>query len=89
MLNQFKAIDQLFDQINNVFYRADELTDILQTVTEQIRSYLKIDRVKIYQFDEDGHGQVVAEALTPERLPSLLGLHFPASDIPPQPDGSL
>jgi diguanylate cyclase (GGDEF)-like protein len=84
MLNQFKAIDQLFDQINNVFYEADELADILQTVTEQIQTYLHIDRVKVYRFAPEGHGQVVAEARNPEQLPSLLGLHFPASDIPPQ-----
>jgi light-regulated signal transduction histidine kinase (bacteriophytochrome) len=84
MLNQFKAIDQLFDQINNVFYEADELADILQTVTEQIQTYLYIDRVKVYRFAPEGHGQVVAEARNPEQLPSLLGLHFPASDIPPQ-----
>ena len=84
MLSQFHAIDQLFDQINNVFYQADELVNILQTVTEQVRSYLDIDRVKVYQFDEEGHGQVVAEARNPDKLPSLLGLHFPASDIPPQ-----
>ena len=84
MLSQFKAIDRLFDQINNVFYQADELTDILQTVTEQIQGYLNIDRVKVYQFDEEGNGQVVAETRNSERLPSLLGLYFPASDIPQQ-----
>ncbi len=84
MLKQFKAIDRLFDQINNLFYQTDELHEIFQTVADQIRSFLQIDRVMIYEFDGDGHGQVVAEALDPKGLPSLLGLHFPASDIPPQ-----
>jgi diguanylate cyclase (GGDEF)-like protein len=84
MLEQFKAIDRLFDQINNVFHQADDLSKILQTVAEQIRSYLKIDRVKVYQFDKEGNGQVIAESCLADRLPTLLGLHFPAGDIPPQ-----
>jgi diguanylate cyclase (GGDEF)-like protein len=84
MLEQFRAIDRLFDQINNVFHQADDLSNILQTVVDQIRSYLAIDRVKVYQFDPAGHGQVIAESRLADNLPTLLNLHFPASDIPPQ-----
>jgi light-regulated signal transduction histidine kinase (bacteriophytochrome)/CheY-like chemotaxis protein len=39
--------------------------------------------VKVYRFDEQGSGEVVAEALKPG-VDSFLGLHYPASDIPPQ-----
>jgi two-component system, chemotaxis family, sensor kinase Cph1 len=41
------------------------------------------DRVLLYRFDEDAHGQVVAEVKADEQAP-YLGLHFPASDIPKQ-----
>jgi light-regulated signal transduction histidine kinase (bacteriophytochrome) len=38
----------------------------------------------IYRFDTDGSGEVVAESIDQQRLPSLLGLNFPADDIPPE-----
>src|SRR5579885_1469341 len=37
----------------------------------------------LYQFDKEGHGTVLAEDRN-DRLPSYLGLRFPASDIPRQ-----
>ncbi|MBK1989034.1 diguanylate cyclase [Sphaerospermopsis aphanizomenoides BCCUSP55] len=61
-----------------------ELPEILAATVGEIRSFLQVDRVKIYRFDADGSGDVVAESIEGDRLPSLLGLHFPASDIPPQ-----
>ncbi|HLO86754.1 MAG TPA: GAF domain-containing protein [Nostocaceae cyanobacterium] len=62
--------------------RSLDLQDILMTTTEEVRSFLGSDRVKIYQFAADGSGQVIAESIHEQRLPSLLGLHFPAHDIP-------
>jgi light-regulated signal transduction histidine kinase (bacteriophytochrome) len=41
------------------------------------------DRVKIYRFAPDWSGEVIAEDGNGV-LPSYMGLHFPASDIPPQ-----
>jgi chemotaxis family two-component system sensor kinase Cph1 len=35
----------------------------------------------VYKFDPDGHGKIIAEARDP-RLESLLGHHYPATDIP-------
>jgi light-regulated signal transduction histidine kinase (bacteriophytochrome) len=35
----------------------------------------------VYKFDPEGHGKIIAEARDP-RLDSLLGHHYPASDIP-------
>ncbi|WP_017327409.1 ATP-binding protein [Synechococcus sp. PCC 7336] len=61
-----------------------ELQDILDATVAEMRDFLKTDRVKIYRFDPDGSGQVIAESLSGKRLPSLKGLHFPAGDIPPQ-----
>lgn len=42
---------------------------------------LNYDRVMVYKFDEDGHAEVFAEAKK-SHLEPLLGLHYPASDIP-------
>ncbi|PMB20698.1 histidine kinase, partial [Fischerella thermalis CCMEE 5319] len=59
-----------------------ELPAILSITVAEIRGFLETDRVKIYRFDTDGSGEVVAESVDKERLPSLLGQHFPAQDIP-------
>jgi len=48
-----------------------------------LRDLLGHDRVMVYKFDADGHGEVISEARDP-RLEPLLGHHYPASDIPPQ-----
>lgn len=41
------------------------------------------DRVMVYRFDEDWHGEVIAEHRAAKMEP-FLGLHYPASDIPRQ-----
>jgi light-regulated signal transduction histidine kinase (bacteriophytochrome) len=56
------------------------LADVLVNTLQQISGY---DRVMLYRFDPDGHGCVTAEARD-ARLPSFLGHHYPASDIPRQ-----
>jgi len=45
------------------------------------RDLIGHDRVMVYKFDTDGHGKIIAEARDP-RLESLLGHHYPATDIP-------
>lgn len=50
-------------------------------IVNEIQQYTGFDRVMLYQFLEDGHGTVVAEARDPS-AESFLGLHYPASDIP-------
>ncbi|CAN5337860.1 GAF domain-containing protein [soil metagenome] len=54
------------------------LADAVVQVLHHLTGY---DRVVVYKFDPDGHGKVIAEARHP-RLESLLGHHYPASDIP-------
>jgi PAS domain S-box-containing protein len=39
------------------------------------------DRVMVYRFDEEGHGQVISEERRPDLEP-LLGNRYPATDIP-------
>jgi chemotaxis family two-component system sensor kinase Cph1 len=49
----------------------------------EVRAITGFDRVLVYRFDEQWDGTVVAESRN-DRLPSYLGLRFPASDIPAQ-----
>ncbi len=72
----------LLNRITNRIRQSLELQEILNATVEEVRSFLDTDRVKIYKFLPDDHGLVIAEALVPENLPPLLGLNFPADDIP-------
>jgi chemotaxis family two-component system sensor kinase Cph1 len=49
----------------------------------ELRSLTAFDRVMVYTFHPDGHGEVVAEDRADDMEP-YLGLHYPASDIPAQ-----
>ncbi|WP_432713309.1 ATP-binding protein [Pedobacter sp.] len=59
------------------------LQSLLDNSALQVKNAIGYDRVMIYRFAEDGHGEVVAEARNND-LESWLGLHYPASDIPKQ-----
>lgn len=74
--------DRLYRVISKI-HSSLNLTDILQNTVAEMRSLTQYDRVKIYQFQPDDHGIVLAESVDRERLPSLLNTHFPAEDIPP------
>jgi len=63
--------------------QTDSFAAFLREGARQVRALTGFDRVKVYRFDEQGSGEVVAEALRPG-VDSFLGLHYPASDIPPQ-----
>ncbi|WRH67934.1 MAG: GAF domain-containing protein [Planktothrix sp. GU0601_MAG3] len=73
----------LLHRMTNRIRQSLELSGILTATVAEIRSFLGTDRIMIYQFSPDGSGEVVAESRDRDRLPSLLGLHFPADDIPP------
>lgn len=62
---------------------SNHLNPLLQVVADQMRKLLGYDRIMIYKFWEDWHGEVVAESKT-DGLDPFLGLHYPASDIPRQ-----
>jgi light-regulated signal transduction histidine kinase (bacteriophytochrome) len=76
--------EALLARMANRIRQSLNLQEILDTTVVELRAFLQTDRTKVYRFDGDGHGHVVAEASAPNRLPSLLGLHYPADDIPPQ-----
>lgn len=74
----------LLHRIANRIRQSLELKEILSTTTAEVRSVLGTDRVMVYRFYPDGSGKVIAESIHEQRLPSLLGLNFPADDIPAQ-----
>lgn len=55
--------------------------ELAQTLVMFFYEKLQYDRVMVYKFDDDGHGEVIAEAKQ-AHLEPLLGLHYPATDIP-------
>jgi light-regulated signal transduction histidine kinase (bacteriophytochrome) len=72
--------------VHDLMRRIDEDTTIERASTRiarGVRELLGYDRVMIYRFDADWHGEVVAEAVR-DGLEPYLGLHYPATDIPAQ-----
>ncbi|WP_019986721.1 ATP-binding protein [Rudanella lutea] len=60
-----------------------QLIELLQNTARRVKTIIGFDRVMVYRFAPDWHGQVVAEEKE-EHLEPFLGLHYPASDIPRQ-----
>lgn len=59
------------------------MPQLLDTLVRTVRELTGFDRVLVYRFDRDEHGEVVAEARDDD-VESYLGLHYPESDIPRQ-----
>ncbi len=62
---------------------AATLEELYDVAAQEVRALTGFDRVMVYRFDDDYNGEVVAEARRADLNP-FLGLHYPASDIPPQ-----
>ncbi len=60
---------------------AAKLEDFCQVIVQEVRKITDFDRIMLYRFDDDGHGEVIAEDKV-EEMDSYMGLHFPESDIP-------
>ncbi len=63
--------------------RVKNEAELCNALVRQMADLTQFDRVLLYSFDEEGHGTVLAE-VNDGKLPSYLGLRFPASDIPRQ-----
>ena len=81
---QHKTFDfqHVLYSLSNRIRQSLELQEIVSTTAEAIQTFLETDRVMIYRFQSDGSGEVLAESIQGDRLPSLLGLSFPSEDIP-------
>ncbi|MFN8650865.1 MAG: GAF domain-containing protein [Gemmatimonadales bacterium] len=54
---------------------------LYQETVRVMRELGGYDRVMVYKFDRDGHGEIVGESKRDDLEP-FLGLHYPSSDIP-------
>lgn len=76
-INLTNRVVRLNEQLNLL----DDLAGVAEAVAKVLLELLAYDRVEVIQFDPDWNSEVIAEART-SRLPTYLGHHFPASDIP-------
>jgi two-component system, chemotaxis family, sensor kinase Cph1 len=65
----------------NQLESTSNLQDFCQIIVREVRKVTGFDRVMLYKFDQDGHGEVVAEEKLDE-MEAYLRLHYPESDIP-------
>ena len=62
-------------------HSVNTLQEFCQVLADEVSLLSGMDRVMIYKFHADFHGEVVAESLRVD-VPPWLGLHYPAEDIP-------
>ncbi|TVP90306.1 MAG: sensor domain-containing diguanylate cyclase [Pseudomonadaceae bacterium] len=75
---------RLLSEVNHCLLRlaaADQPNQLLDELVASMQSLTGYARVLVYQFADDWHGQVVAEASNGD-MPSIKGYRFPAEDIP-------
>ncbi|MGY2736308.1 light-regulated signal transduction histidine kinase (bacteriophytochrome) [Sphingomonas sp. UYP23] len=72
--------------VRSMISRLDQCADMdafFREGARQVRALIGFDRVMVYRFAADDSGEVVAEAVK-AGIGKLLGLRYPASDIPVQ-----
>lgn len=77
-----KTSKKSFYRLTTPAKRQLNLAKKLDLIVQEACTFLKVNRVKIYQIKNEDYGVIIAEALQPETLPALLGLHFSIQDIP-------
>jgi two-component system, chemotaxis family, sensor kinase Cph1 len=75
-----ELLQHLGESINR-FSDAATIGTLCDAVVRRLRDMTGYDRVMVYKFDPEGHGNIIAEARDP-RLESLLGHRYPTTDIP-------
>jgi len=75
----YQTLGRTMDRLHEV----DEVDALCQLAVRELHALTGYDRVMVYRFDDDAHGQVIAETRAPDQ-PPYLGLHYPAGDIPRQ-----
>lgn len=73
----FRTIQQVTAPLS----RCETEEELAARMAGCLKKYTGYDRVMVYRFSEDWHGEVLGEAKEDE-LESFLGLHYPATDIP-------
>ncbi|MDB5891505.1 MAG: multi-sensor signal transduction histidine kinase [Polaromonas sp.] len=73
-----------FAQVRTAINRLQQVTGLVafcQQLTVEVQALTRLDRVMVYRFHADHHGEVVAETKR-DGMPPWLGLHYPEGDIP-------
>jgi chemotaxis family two-component system sensor kinase Cph1 len=79
-------INNFFEQSRKAIERLQDATnseELFEIIVQEVKKLTGFARVMAYQFDDQGHGSVIAESKE-NSLEPFLGLHYPASDIPKQ-----
>jgi len=83
--DDFAAASALETELATTRLRAaKDLTEAAQIAALEIRALTGFESVLVYRFDADWDGEAIAEDMVPDWQRPLLGLRFPASDIPAQ-----
>ncbi len=81
--HSFFHYSDLVENMANEIRDYDPVEVIAQKVITKVQEITGFNRLMAYRFDEDGHGEVIAEKKD-AGLQSYLGLKFPDTDIPSQ-----
>lgn len=76
-------IQSLIGRSASVMLQGKSVSALLKGAAVEVKKLIGYDRIMIYKFLDDGHGEVVAEEKN-DNLEPFFGLHYPASDIPKQ-----
>ena len=63
---------------------SEDAAGVCQLAVDVLRYLTGFERVVAYRFEPDQDGVVIAESIAPGTWPSILGLRYPATDIPRQ-----
>lgn len=75
------ALAQRLTQTVTRLSSAHSIPVLADLVVREARELIGYDRVMVYRFDADGHGEIIAEEKRDD-LESFLHRHYPATDIP-------
>lgn len=76
-------LQSLIGRSASAILQGKSVSSLLEGAASEVKKLINYDRVMVYKFLDDGHGEVVAEEMNAELEP-FFGLHYPASDIPKQ-----
>jgi two-component system, chemotaxis family, sensor kinase Cph1 len=79
-----RSLLSILERSSSLILKTNSEKQLCVVTAREIQRITGYDRVMIYRFDADWNGEVVAEAQNKTGMPSFLGQHFPATDIPSQ-----
>lgn len=82
-VNSFESGNFVGEMLMKLNVSESDFDSLFDFVAKKVKELINYDRVMVYKFHEDFHGEVIAEAKNDD-LNGFLGLHFPATDIPAQ-----